>query len=319
MTQLLATPSSSIYIRQSRVCRGHPDGKTVGVFQGVKIIRCPICGGARLKRTTGGPWVSSILGIAEVCYSCVPKFPEILIDGEKFVIHRAYGMGFHPKTTKRALEWIYGAAEKYGVSPNGILTQVHEQMDGKTIVKALTRLRDEFGDPPLLWTEFECPTCGKVWETSDLAEYECFPCTDCITWYIDRGEDGIEKIDYPIGRNDYGNVNGVVYACGTDEPPMGDVTVYLNKKQIATDAEGRFSFSFVPYGKYELKIDCLGYMSYTDTVEVSPLKNLNLRIPLERFDLMKHVVIPIGTKIAQIAVITFPILGLYLFARGGRK
>jgi len=153
---------------QRRVCPGHPSGWPRGVVDGIKILYCPICDGARLRPTRFAKLrPSSILKMADICAWYLPKLETRSYD---FLIHKAiqhYGMDYY--AARRALAWLIKAGY-YQVSIDGVVAAKNG---------SVAREPDALGDPPLLRHELTCWRCGYGISLDDVPEGSDFSCPCC--------------------------------------------------------------------------------------------------------------------------------------------
>jgi len=73
---------------------------------------------------------------------------------------------------------------------------------------------------------------------------------------------------------------GVVRESST-ERPIDDVRVSLSPGAIAatTNANGRFTLDKIPYGRYEIRFERVGYTTRIDTMTVGPGRPVDLKAP----------------------------------------
>jgi len=164
-----------LHVRR-RTCPGHPSGWPRGVVDGVKILYCPVCGGARLKATRFCKVKpSSILKMADICAWYLPKLETRSLG---FLIGKAvqhYGMDYY--AARRALHWLMKAGYFAQLSIDGVVA---------TKDQGVTRELDALGDPPLLRHSLTCWRCGCEISLDDVLEGSDFSCPRCKKPYAMR-------------------------------------------------------------------------------------------------------------------------------------
>ena len=232
----------------------HKGHKKLGVIDDIEIWVCTSLQKITLRGRRDR--IRSILRIAEVCREVLPKVESETeaIKGRSYVFRQRVLEGarsllkihMRDDTVKWAMHWLVEAARLFKVGVNGL---VHK-LPSVEPYEAYVRVRDQWGDPPIVDTIFTCPVCNTVWDLVELGPNAVFGCTDCCSWYVyTMGGDVDLSWLTPSAATVKGNVVTIFGA------PTPSVSVWLNKKKTTSDEYGNFIFQGIPPGKYTVRVE----------------------------------------------------------------